>query len=786
MRLITGQRDCITIPFLISLIPYSLCLLRTEIVEGQLNQTISLRVNRSLEYIIDYYNDNQTIETINPLRIVVESHDAQSSAPIIVVVREKKDVLSWELPLVLNGGPQIQEYRQTEQTLCYDSIGANVNYSQLYYAAVLRQTQIKTPIQAPYVTISSMSETDVTANITLTTEKQFYIIPSVWYNAVISPSTPRFYYYSFPPFTSAGKNYNMVTLKVNSPSDVCMTVSIQNYSCPVMDLNDDVTFKGSWQTVSRKGGITISKDKMNQGFFVVFVVKGDDYDCSGNKTTSPKRIKEITFTIIPTITYDGYFFAVFVTIGCILIFYIIFGVSLFMCNRRYYVPRTMAHVNSIETPSTNDPSTPDHDTHSLNSEYDTVEEADSHQEMILRRPNIYLSDLARRNQNSLIRQSYSYFWHVLTVALFYFLPVIQLVITYQKVLNDTGNQDLCFYNFYCAHPFGFFSDFNHIFSNIGYVTLGFLFIMITYRREQWHQDSTFDRNYGVPHQYGLFYAIGFALLMEGILSGSYHVCPNHSNFQFDTSFMYVTAVLCMIKIYHTRHPDVNASAYSTFGVLAIAILLGMIGILEANLIFWICFTILHILLCFYLTIKVYYLGCCNFDRGILLRAFRSISQNYGGGFLNVIRPMYKRRMILLLIGNLLNWILAGLGIYYQGDFALYLLGLFMLNTIYYFTFYIVMKFMHNEWVNLRTTIFLIVSLTCAVASMYCFLHKSIAWSETPAQSRTYNQDCLMMDFYDFHDIWHFLSAIGMFFMFMVLLTLDDDISHKPRTEIPVF
>lgn len=25
-----------------------------------------------------------------------------------------------------------------------------------------------------------------------------------------------------------------------------------------MDLNDDVTFKGSWQTVSRKGGITIS------------------------------------------------------------------------------------------------------------------------------------------------------------------------------------------------------------------------------------------------------------------------------------------------------------------------------------------------------------------------------------------------------------------------------------------------------------------------------------------------------------------------------------------------
>lgn len=58
----------------------------------------------------------------------------------------------------------------------------------------------------------------------------------------------------------------------------------------------------------------------------------------------------------------------------------------------------------------------------------------------------------------------------------------------------------------------------------------------------------------------------------------------NSNFIFflDTSFMYVTAVLCMIKIYHTRHPDVNASAYSTFGVLAIAILLGNFPIVRLD------------------------------------------------------------------------------------------------------------------------------------------------------------------------------------------------------------
>lgn len=40
--------------------------------------------------------------------------------------------------------------------------------------------------------------------------------------------------------------------------------------------------------------------------------------------------------------------------------------------------------------------------------------------------------------------------------------------------------------------------------------------------------------------------------------------------------MYVMAVLCMIKLYQNRHPDVNATAYATFTVLGMAIFLGKI------------------------------------------------------------------------------------------------------------------------------------------------------------------------------------------------------------------
>ena len=52
---------------------------------------------------------------------------------------------------------------------------------------------------------------------------------------------------------------------------------------------------------------------------------------------------------------------------------------------------------------------------------------------------------------------------------------------------------------------------------------------------------------GIPEQYGIFYALGVALTMEGVLSGSYHICPTKVNFQFDTTFMYVIGVLLFLR-----------------------------------------------------------------------------------------------------------------------------------------------------------------------------------------------------------------------------------------------
>ena len=89
----------------------------------------------------------------------------------------------------------------------------------------------------------------------------------------------------------------------------------------------------------------------------------------------------------------------------------------------------------------------------------------------------------------------------------------------------------------------------------------------------------------------------------------------------DTSFMYIISVLCMVKIYQTRHPDINARASITFGVLALIIVLGMVGVLNGSKNFWIMFTMLHLIICIALTVQIYYMGRVRLNQGVFRRIY---------------------------------------------------------------------------------------------------------------------------------------------------------------------
>ncbi|KAM6370798.1 SID1 transmembrane family member 2 isoform 1-T1 [Pluvialis apricaria] len=424
-------------------------------------------------------------------------------------------------------------------------------------------------------------------------------------------------------------------------------------------------------------------------------------------------------------------------------------------------------------------------------DYDTLADIDYDKNVIRTKQYLCVADLARKDKRVLRKKYQIYFWNIATIAVFYALPVIQLVITYQTVVNVTGNQDICYYNFLCAHPLGNLSAFNNILSNLGYVLLGLLFLLIILQREISYnralmRNDTHALECGIPKHFGLFYAMGTALMMEGLLSACYHVCPNYTNFQFDTSFMYMIAGLCMLKLYQKRHPDINASAYSAYACLALVIFFSVVGVVfgKGNTAFWIVFSVIHIVATLLLSTQLYYMGRWKLDSGILRRILHVL---YTDCVRQCSGPMYVDRMVLLVMGNIINWSLAAYGLIVRpNDFASYLLVIGICNLLLYFAFYIIMKLRSGERIKLIPLLCIIGTSVVWGFALFFFFQGLSTWQKTPAESREHNRDCILLDFFDDHDIWHFLSSIAMFGSFLVLLTLDDDLDCVQRDKIYVF
>ncbi|NWS36730.1 SIDT2 protein, partial [Polioptila caerulea] len=424
-------------------------------------------------------------------------------------------------------------------------------------------------------------------------------------------------------------------------------------------------------------------------------------------------------------------------------------------------------------------------------DYDTLADIDYDKNVIRTKQYLCVADLARKDKRVLRKKYQIYFWNIATIAVFYALPVIQLVITYQTVVNVTGNQDICYYNFLCAHPLGNLSAFNNILSNLGYVLLGLLFLLIILQREINYNRALLRNDAhalecGIPKHFGLFYAMGTALMMEGLLSACYHVCPNYTNFQFDTSFMYMIAGLCMLKLYQKRHPDINASAYSAYACLALVIFFSVVGVVfgKGNTAFWIVFSVIHIVATLLLSTQLYYMGRWKLDSGILRRILHVL---YTDCVRQCSGPMYVDRMVLLVMGNIVNWSLAAYGLIVRpNDFASYLLAIGICNLLLYFAFYIIMKLRSGERIKLIPLLCIISTSVVWGFALFFFFQGLSTWQKTPAESREHNRDCILLDFFDDHDIWHFLSSIAMFGSFLVLLTLDDDLDCVQRDKIYVF
>jgi len=78
------------------------------------------------------------------------------------------------------------------------------------------------------------------------------------------------------------------------------------------------------------------------------------------------------------------------------------------------------------------------------------------------------------------------------------------------------------------------------------------------------------------------------------------------------------------------------------------------------------------------------------------------------------------------------------------------------------------------------------ALILALVASGFYANKHQSRNLSPSQSREKNAECVFLDFYDNHDLWHFFSSLALFLAFTGLLTIDDDLLYVRMDRIKVF
>uniref|UniRef100_A0A672JYG9 SID1 transmembrane family member 2 n=1 Tax=Sinocyclocheilus grahami TaxID=75366 RepID=A0A672JYG9_SINGR len=673
----------------------------------------SVVIQRDAQFDVTYddtvTSDNQTIYSYNHtvsrnktegVRVSVELMSESAQSPVLFVVRQKQAVLSFQL-LPSNSTSHNNLIKMSESS----SVSKRkYQYTQLGRTLCQPPTKAVAETQFFFVDVSTLSSAGIQYQLRVSRVDSFTLQTDKKFSFNATPSQPQFFKYVFPD------GVDTVIVKVNSQKNFpCSVMSIQDIQCPVYDLDNNVAFIGMYQTMTTTAAITVQrKDFPSNSFYVVVVVKTEDEACGGPLRFYPllpdelldagNRSKTLDVIVSPAINSEVYVMGMLFCLGIFLSFYLLTFLVACVENKRYDAApvspyeygsfgefvKVFIRIDfcigcvliclSVSLRSLESVGRSRHESLSSVEEddYDTLADIDSDKNIVRTKKFLCVSDLARKDKR-ILKSNFKELKHLKWQT-----KTLQV-----KICSKCECRDV-------------FSSFNNILSNLGYVLLGLLFLLIILQRDILH-NRALERNEntamecGIPKHFGLYYAMGTALMMEGLLSACYHVCPNYTNFQFDTSFMYMIAGLCMLKLYQKRHPDINASAYSAYACLAAVIFFSVLGVVfgKGNTAFWIVFSVIHILATLLLSTQLYYMGRWRLNSGILRRMLYVI---YTDCIRQCSGPMYIDRMVLLVMGNIVNWSLAAYGLIKRpNDFASYLLAIAICNLLLYFAFYIIMK-----------------------------------------------------------------------------------------------
>lgn len=370
------------------------------------------------------------------------------------------------------------------------------------------------------------------------------------------------------------------------------------------------------------------------------------------------------------------------------------------------------------------------------------------------------------------RASKKQYWqYLIIIGAFLFLPVGQFTI-----FQEWYDNEICYYNNKCKHSVGGLDAFNNVISNVPYIIFGSVFILtVKFSRKA-------NPGCGIHRDHSLHYAMGICLIFVGMFSGLYHVCPSPLNFQFDTVFMFISGAITFLAIYHKRHKQKIPTAFKTYLFLVLIYYISTVSLIKyksgTGLGLWIITDLIIIYLLLHGTANLYYASDfgCTFD---LVNKIKESIRSWK--FIN------KAKLVLVAILNIFTISMLIYATFENANvFTDWFLALFVMNMIIYFIYYTIQKVLHNETVMWYIWILMFFDVIIIGIALVFFTHSVSNKFLTHEESDKLNEPCALFGYFDYHDIWHFMSSIGLYIFMNIIYFIDNDLIDESRTSIPVF
>ena len=350
----------------------------------------------------------------------------------------------------------------------------------------------------------------------------------------------------------------------------------------------------------------------------------------------------------------------------------------------------------------------------------------------------------------------------------------QFVFANWHLMIQEGDRDTCYYNDFC-YRVSHFADIplNLMISNLAYMIHGLILaISVMYMEAKLFSCYRNHNNLPPKHAFSMGYAFAWALFFEGCFSLVYHLCPTKLTFQFDTGFMFVIAGLIVVLLYNgiemKENPRkkglVDAANFFLYFLVPLYIFnyFGTLSHSETELVnapaFFTFVVIWWIFITFWTGWKLFPDFSCS--KSYIKENFCKCIWFFVSFFLPFIVCWVSSSNIPQAF--LITCILEG---------AIAIIGNALCN------------WKKIKWAKCEESacnvciqvayIVLMVILWCVAGWIFA---KKATTDKTlsPEKSRDYNQECIILNFFDAHDLWHILSSHALLMSAYVVMF----VSHK--------